>query len=257
MKKNSLLKWVALSFLINFVASCGVNSSIMLKSPKGEYANLDSMPMRPAGRYLISPPDKIIFSIATNDGTKLIESLSNVFENAGSTGFSPEFLVGQDSLVGLPVLGLFQVAGLSIPECERLLETKFSKTYQDPFVQVQVSNQRVIVFPGNGGDAMVIPLMSSNTTLMEAIAQAGGIPTRGKANTIKLMRKVNGERKIYTIDLSTIDGLRYTDLIVQANDYIYIEPNPELAKEIIKEIAPIMSLFSSALIFVTFITQLN
>lgn len=257
MKKNSSIKWIALPFLISIVVSCGVNSSIMLKSPKGEYANLDSLPLRPAERYLISPDDKIVFSLATNDGTKLIESLSNVGENGGSTGFSPEFLVGQDSLVELPILGWVKVAGLSIPECEQLLEKQFSKTYQEPFVQVKVSNQRVIVFPGNGGDAIVIPLTSSNTTLMEAIAQAGGIPSRGRANSIKLMRKVNGKRNIYTIDLSTIDGLRYTDLIVQANDYIYIEPNPELAKEIIKEIAPIMSLLSSALIFTTFITKFN
>lgn len=257
MKKNNWIKWIAFSFLISFIVSCGVNSSIMLKSPKGEYANLDSLPLRPSERYLISPDDKIVFSIATNDGTKLIESLSSVAEKVGSTGFSPEFLVGQDSLVELPVLGFVKVAGLSIPECENLLESRFSKTYQNPFVQVKVSNQRVIVFPGNGGDALVIPLTSSNTSLMEVIAQAGGIPSRGRANMIKLIRKVNGERKVYTIDLSTIDGLIYTDLIVQANDYIYIEPNPELAKEIIKEIAPILSLLSSALIFVTFITKIN
>ena len=82
---------------------------------------------------------------------------------------------------------------------------------------------------------------------MEALALAGGITDRGKANTVKLMRRVNGERKIYVMDLSTIEGLSYVDMIVQANDYIYVEPTAELAKGIVSDIAPIISLLSSAL----------
>ena len=123
-------------------------------------------------------------------------------------------------------------------------------------MQVKITNQRVVVFPGNGSDAMVILLSNANTTLMEAIAAAGGITERGKANTIKLMRKENGIRKIYNIDLSTLDGLKYVDMVVQANDYIYIEPNPELAKEVLKEIAPIVSILSSAILIFSIFSKL-
>jgi|TARA_R110000737_G_scaffold93859_3_gene127300 polysaccharide export outer membrane protein len=258
MKNNRILIAIFSLFVtVLLISSCGINSNIMLKSPTGEYADLDSLPLRPEEEYIISPDDKIVFSISTNDGTKLIESLSSIDNSVKPSGFSTEYLVRQDSLVELPVLGKIRVAGLTIPECETLLEEKFSKTYQDPFVQVRIVNQRVIVFPGGGGDAVVIPLLNSNTTLMEVIAQAGGIPERGRANSVKLMRKENGTRNIYSIDLSTIEGLRYTDIIVQANDYIYIEPNPQLARETIKEIAPIVSLFSSALIILTVVLTLQ
>jgi polysaccharide export outer membrane protein len=258
MKKNkNFIAFFTLFVAVTLVSSCGVNSNIMLKSPTGEYADLDSLPLRPEEEYIISPDDKIVFSISTNDGTKLIESLSSIENSIKPSGFSSEFLVRQDSLVELPVLGNIKVAGLTIPECETLLEQKFSKTYQNPFVQVRVVNQRVIIFPGGGGDALVIPLLNSNTTLMEVIAQAGGIPERGRANSVKLMRKENGKRNVYSIDLSTIEGLRYTDIIVQANDYIYIEPNPQLARETIKEVAPVISLFSSALIILTVVLTLK
>jgi polysaccharide export outer membrane protein len=90
---------------------------------------------------------------------------------------------------------------------------------------------------------------------MEAIAQAGGITERGKANSVNLIRRENGERKIYKIDLSTVEGLKYVDMVVQANDYIYIEPNADIAKETIKEVAPILSILSSALIIFTAITK--
>jgi polysaccharide biosynthesis/export protein len=249
---KSLLLIVVVIFLLQ---ACGVNDNVMLKAPKGEHANLDSLPLRPLVEYKIGTEDKIIFSISTNDGTKLIESLSSISDKSSNSGFSPEFVVRPDSTVDFPVLGKVKIAGMTIPQCENHLQEEFSKTYQSPFVQVRVTNQRVIVFPGGGGDARVIPLSNNNTTLMEAIAQAGGIPERGKASTIKLMRKENNVRKVYTIDLSTEAGLKYTDVVLQANDYIYVEPNPQLAKEVIKDIAPIVSLISSLVIIVTFITR--
>jgi polysaccharide export outer membrane protein len=92
---------------------------------------------------------------------------------------------------------------------------------------------------------------------MEAIAQAGGITERGKSNTIKLMRRENGERKVYKLDLSTVEGLKYVDMVVQANDYIYIEPNADIAKETVKEVAPIVSILSSALIIFTVFTNMK
>ena len=91
---------------------------------------------------------------------------------------------------------------------------------------------------------------------MEAIAQAGGITERGKARSIKLMRREGNERKVYKIDLSTVEGLRFADMIVQGNDYIYIEPNPEIAKGILREAAPIISIFSSALVIFTVFSNL-
>jgi polysaccharide export outer membrane protein len=77
---------------------------------------------------------------------------------------------------------------------------------------------------------------------------SGGISTRGKSRFVKVMRKVNEKREIYLIDISNIDGIKYADMIVQANDYIYIEPRAELVKGTLSEWAPISSLISSVLI---------
>jgi len=71
------------------------------------------------------------------------------------------------------------------------------------------------------------------------------------------MRRVNNERQVYVVDLSTIDGLQYVDMIVQANDYIYVEPTPEIAKEIAKDVVPIISLLSSAIIIFSAIKLLK
>ena len=92
---------------------------------------------------------------------------------------------------------------------------------------------------------------------MEVIALAGGIAERGRADKVKLMRNVGGKRIVYVLNLSTIEGLKYADMIVQANDYIYIEPTEQLTKELVERAAPIVSLISSTLIVLTFITNLK
>lgn len=246
---------VCFSILI-LVSSCGVNSNVMFKEAKGAAPN-DSVPMTPSEDYKISVDDKFTFNLSTKDGTRIIEDMSGISSEGRVATGDLEYVVRQNGEAKLPIVGMVKVAGLTIAQCEDTLEMKYGAQYQDPFVQLRVTNQRVIVFPGNGSDAKVIPLMNSNTTLMEALAQAGGITDRGKASSIKLMRKVNGERIIYTLDLSTVEGLKYVDMIIQANDYIYVEPTPELSKEIAEDIVPIVSLVSSAILIFSAILVLK
>jgi len=241
--------------------SCNVNSNRMFKEVKnGETKvtyDLDSIPMFPTEDYRISSDDKITFTLATNNGTEIIEKMSGISKEQSGAKVGSEYIVRGDGFAKLPVIGDTKVEGLTIKECEDMLVAKFSVEYKDPFIQVNVTNQRVIVFTGNGSDATVVPLTNSNTTLMEALARAGGITDRGKANTIKLMRKVDGERKVYGIDLSTMKGLKHVDMIVQANDYIYVEPTAEIAREIATDIVPIVSLISSAIFIVSAVNLLK
>lgn len=242
----------ALSF--SMFTSCAINNNMMFKAPIGEAATLDSLPIRPTEEYRIEIDDKIVFSLSTNNGTKLIENLAISTSTVGGGGQSPEFTVRLDGTVELPVFGSVKFQGLTIKEAEDYLEKLFAPTYTKPYVQVRVTNKRVIVFPGGGGDARVILLQNSNTTLMEVIASAGGINERGRANRVKLIRKEGDVRKMYIIDLSTTDGLKYADVVVQGNDYIYIEPRPRVISETLKEIAPILSLVSTFILIVSLFT---
>ncbi|MBI2258368.1 MAG: polysaccharide biosynthesis/export family protein [Flavobacteriia bacterium] len=250
------------TFLILFVflyafQSCGINSSIMFKTPKNSTFKYDSIPMRPIEDYKISRDDKISFAISNNLGHRIIENQSGIggINPSSVQGKEMEYIVKSDGTVDLPIIGNIKIAGLTIDEAEDTLAKMYSKEHQKPFIQLSITNQRVIVFPGQGGDAKVIPLINTNTTLMEAIAGAGGIPERGKANTVKLMRRVKGKREVYLFDLSTVEGLKYTDMIVQSNDYIYVEPNPRLAREALTQITPYITLLSTFGVLITIIER--
>lgn len=257
MKIKNTFRLVSTFLLLTLLCtSCGVNSNIMFKVAKGDVVYNDSIPMTPDNDYRISIDDKITFQLYSNNGEVLLVSSSGSNENSTQSNII-EYLIKRDGTVELPKIGNVKVEGLTVVECEDLLEGMYALEYKDPFVQVRITNQRVVVFPGNGSDAKVILLENNNTTLMEAIAQAGGITERGKANTVKLMRRVDGKRKVYVLDLSVIEGLKYVDMIVQANDYIYIEPNAQIAREVVKEVTPIISIISSAIVILTVINTLK
>jgi polysaccharide export outer membrane protein len=245
--------------LIALVSSCGINSNIMFKVAKDDIVHYDSIPMNPTEDYLISVDDKITFQLYTNDGEVLLLNNADVSQKSVTgNNSSVEYIVKRDGTIEIPKIGKTKVQGLSVSNCEDLLEELYGVEYQKPFVQIQITNQRVVVFPGNGSDAKVILLENNNTTLMEALAQAGGITERGKAKKVKLMRRSeDGQRNVYVLDLSTIEGLKYVDMIVQANDYIYVEPNPQIARELVKDILPIASIISSVAVLITIVNALK
>jgi polysaccharide biosynthesis/export protein len=246
-----------LIMILLLVTSCGVNSSIMFKTPKNSTFKYDSIPMRPSEDYKISRDDKIAFTISNNKGHRIIENQSGIggINNTSVGNRDIEYVVKSDGSVELPIIGSIKIEGLTVNQVEDTLVKLYSKEHQNPFVQVNVTNQRVVVFPGQGGDAKVIPLRNSNTTLMETIAEAGGVAERGKANTVKLMRRVNGKREVYLFDLSTIEGLKYTDMIVQSNDYVYIEPHPRLGREVLSQITPYLTLLTTFTVIFTVIQR--
>lgn len=241
--------------------SCFINSNLMIKTDKNFV--FDTIPTTPPSEYRISPNDIMSFKIFTNDGFEVVSMAAGINDNGGAnrTMFrnTLNYFIQSDGSTRLPELGIVNLKGYTVREAEFYLETRYAEKYVKPFVQIQIINKRVIIFPGNGSDAKVINLENNNTTLMEAIALAGGIPQRGKAAHIKIIRKSDvpgAPRKVFEIDLSTIEGLKHCDMIVQANDYIYVEPVPQIGTEILRDVAPIISLISSAVLIYSVIQRL-
>ena len=197
--------------------------------------------------YRIAPNDIVSFRLFTNNGFKLIdisssESNSSRIQNL-SIGLT--YLVEHDGMINLPIIGRVAIANKTLREAEFYLEDKFSEIYIDPFVLLDVSNRRVTVFPGNGGNGQVITLQNNNVTLIEALAQAGGITATGRANRVKLIRGDLANPEVYLIDLSTIQGLTKANIILQANDIIYVEPVGVTRRQVLSEISPILSFVTS------------
>jgi polysaccharide export outer membrane protein len=205
--------------------------------------------------YRVSTNDIVSMSVYTNDGFKLIdittsaESVTSRLNNMNNNT-NVQFLVEPDGMIKLPIIGKFKIAGMTIREAEKSLELQYANFYNKPFVIIRVVNRRVTVFPGTGGAGRVVNLDNESTTVIEALALAGGITNTGKAKKIKLIRGDLRNPKVILIDLSTLEGLKQGNLLLQANDIIYVEPVPRLSQEVLTEITPIVGIITSfALIY--------
>lgn len=252
------IKYIGFLIGVFYLTACNINKNLMFREPQGEITAVDSIPLKPISEYTISQNDLFEFQLFTNNGEKIIDGMNGINSEIKQLK-TITYLVRSDGTSDLPLLGTVHLEGLTIKKCEDTLSKLYQlkSGYIDPFVQVKITNRRVIVFTGNGSDAKVVSLQNDNTTLMEVIALAGGIASRGKSEHVKLMRIENGKRKVYSMDLSTIDGLKYADLIVQANDFIYVEPREQVAKEVLNNTAPIISLLTSVLVIFTVLTTLK
>jgi len=264
--KNSVPKIVFIPFLLLLLNSCGINSNLLLKTPKGYEKFADELTLidtanKSKAEYVLDVNDILQMRFFTNHGVKILDIGSATDGGNQMQLFNPNtslnYVIQKDSTIRFPILDSVNLVGMTIRQAENFLQESYATHYVDPFVQISVTNRRVIVFPGNGGEAQVLYLANNNTTLLEALALAGGVTQRGRAAKIKLIRKDDdGKRLVYKIDLSKIEGLDYTDVIVKANDYIYVEPVPEIGREVLREVTPIITLITSTAIVISVLTKL-
>ena len=257
-----LLQVILSVFFAVLLSGCGVNSDLMFKTKDAEIIT-DDIPLTPDEAYRLAPDDKFVFSLYANDGKRIIDVVSGA-DGAESTGaqrlgmnVSIDYWVRPDGFAKLPLIGDVKLVGLTVLEAQNILAERYSKDYTNPYVQLEVTNRRVLVFPGNGGEAKVVPIHNNNTTLLEALALAGGITERGKAKAIKIMRNTSEGRKVYLVNLSRLEHLKYADMIVQANDYIYVEPSRQLTREVLVELAPVLTVISTTVFVMLAIIRLN
>ena len=246
-------KLLYLSGILLFFSACSwLNPSIMLKTGK-DYQYSKNPDTSKIIDYKISPNDILQFNMYSNDGFKLIDITSLNSANAAyHINTELPYLVESDGNVKLPILGRKNLGGLTIREAEAILEENYAAFYVKPFIELSITNKRVIIFPGSSGDAKVITLTNNNTTLLEAIALAGGVAENGKAKMVKLIRAHDGKNYVYKMDLSTIEGLKDGTTVLQANDIIYIEPRRKYSYKLLQEIAPIISLLASTFLIYTY-----
>jgi polysaccharide export outer membrane protein len=243
-------KTLALAAVALLGAGCNINRDIMFKTPR-DYA-FDSVQDTMDRQFKVQPNDILSFRMYANDGFRMIDLINEDEASLRAANRTPfTYLVDPDGSTKFPVVGRTPIAGLTVRQAELMLEQKYATYYKAPFVLLTVSNRRVVVFPGGGGDAKIIPLENNNTTLLEALANAGGIAKRGDAHRVKLFRRQpDGTRKVFQFDLSDIDNLKYGDLVMQADDVVYVQPNAELARGLLTEITPLITLLTSTVLVI-------
>ncbi|MBN2669406.1 MAG: polysaccharide biosynthesis/export family protein [Bacteroidales bacterium] len=191
--------------------------------------------------YIIHPYDKLSIKVYTNKGDRLIDVKGELKNMQDPIIYSVE----HDGQVKVPTIGRINLAGLTLRQAETLLEESYKAYYNDPFVFIQVTNKRVIVFNSGSSGGHVVNFDNENYTLIEALAEAGGISDVGKAYKIKLLRGDLNNPEVYTFNVRKLKDIKSVNFQLQANDIIYVEDRPRYGSKVLQEVMPYLTLFTS------------
>ena len=228
--------------LLISISSCRIlYPNLMFQQKQYQYFELAQ---KQIDQYVIQAGDELTVRMFARDGFKLIDVAGSSSGSGGGSSGTVPYLVDNEGFVRLPVLGELFVKGYTEKELNRILADKFSALFVDPFVVVRVENRRVFLFKGSS--ASIVSLNNGPTNLLEVIAKGGGIGANEKAYKIKVLRGDLKNPQVIVIDLSTLEGMRRADLIVQSNDIIYIEEKrASIPAQILAEVSPYLAFVST------------
>ena len=141
------------------------------------------------------------------------------------------YLVDNEGNIELPILGILNVKGLNTKELESLIEKRLTPffTGEMPIITIRILNYSINVLgevlrPGKFLTA------NERITIFEGLALAGDMTIYGKRDNVKVLREgMNGERKIYTVNLNDKNVFDSPAYFLEQNDVVYVEPNQSRA----------------------------
>ena len=228
MKK--LLLPIMVVTVILMMVGCGSSKEVAY------WQNIDSISLAASkGLYdaKIMPKDELTILVQTTD------PLTSEPFNLRSTGQTSSknqitgYLVDNDGMINLPIVGKIHVAGLTKTECEDLIKSKiqpYLARTENPLVSVRTSSYRITVI-GEVNRPGVIPVATEKISLIEALAEAGDMTIYGKRDNVLLVREdKSGEKHKVRLNMNDANIINSPYYYLQQNDIVYVEPHKVKAR---------------------------
>ena len=136
------------------------------------------------------------------------------------------YQVDADGQIDFPQLGTIKISGMTRSEVTKYIKNKLieSGIIKDPVVTVQFLNFKVSVL-GEVALPGVIRIVSDRMSIFDALSSVGDLTIYGQRENVKIIREIDGEKIVATVDLRSINILDSPFYYLQQNDVIYVEPN--------------------------------
>jgi polysaccharide export outer membrane protein len=156
--------------------------------------------------------------------------------------------VGRDGNISLPLIGKVQVAGRTTTEAEQIIAGELRRKYlQSPQVSVSVKiyGKRITVSGAVGGWRVLSD--DGNTTLSQAIANAGGVAEIGNAERVHVARSKDQHVQDDIYNLEDIQAGKVPDPLLHGGDIVVVEQSG--VKVALKDLYSLMPLAIFAPLF--------
>jgi polysaccharide export outer membrane protein len=161
-----------------------------------------------------------------------------------SEDLSGEYQVDLTGHISMPLVGEIDAANLTTAQLDQRLTEKLGEKYfQNPDVAVGVkaSTRRAVTVDGAVKQAGSFPI-AGPTSLMQAVALAGGTTEDANARRVAIFRTIGGQRQAAAFDLTAIRHGQAKDPQIYPGDIVVVDGSA--IKEGFKRIMQSFPLFS-------------
>jgi polysaccharide export outer membrane protein len=142
--------------------------------------------------------------------------------SSGNSGGGSGYLVDINGDIKFPRLGTIHAEGLTKEQLADTVTAKIGDVLENPTVIVRFLNYRISVL-GEVGHPGNFTIPYEKVTIFEALSLAGDIPVTGKKTNVRVLREVNGNRQVGTIDLTSKEVFQSPYYNLQQNDVVLVD----------------------------------
>jgi polysaccharide export outer membrane protein len=158
------------------------------------------------------------------------------------------YLVDGNGEINFSGIGKIKIGGMTKFEAERLIGEKILKTVENPVVDIRLVNYKITVM-GEVASPNIYRVSNEKISIVQAIAMAGDLTLYGQRRNIQVFRVENGEKKTYTVDITSPDIFYSPAYYLQQNDIVYVSPNGTKTRSS-TTLSPYISLFITSVSFI-------
>ena len=150
-------------------------------------------------------------------------SLTSVVNSSGSVETGSGYLVNDTGYVEIPIIGLVKVEGELISDVSAKLKTIASDYLNNVTVVVKLLNFNISVFGEKVGN---VTSPDGKVTIIDAIAQIGGVTEFTNLKRVKIIRRQDGGDKIHIfyVDISDLNIIKSKNYYLMPDDVLVLEP---------------------------------
>lgn len=183
--------------------------------------------------FRIMPKDVLTILVSTTDPSASAPFYRRIGQEKGSQPMQQgmqnagllDYLVDNEGMIDLPVLGKIKVIGLTTRECETIIRDMLKNYLNEvPNVTVRSSNYKFSVL-GEVNHPGTYTVDNEKVTLFEALAKAGDMTLFSVRDDVQLLREDSvGRRYVVHLDLNDAAITQSPYFYLQQNDVIYVKP---------------------------------
>jgi polysaccharide export outer membrane protein len=171
--------------------------------------------------------DRVEINVANLTSGEGDQQLSQMLSRGGQQTLSRDgtegYLIANNGVVRLPLIGAVEIMGLTENQASEKLSNLYKQYLRNPFVSVKILNQKLYVLGEVKGPG-VVQVTNGTMTLFEALARTGDLTNDADRTNVRVIRGGLRNPQVREVNLADMSQMRMTSLILQPNDIIYIQP---------------------------------